>query len=149
MLDLQVSGMGQLTRIAKLCNEAGDKTIRREVTKALKVATEPVKADVRRATDRLPQRGGLGAQVAAARITTRTSLRGNNPSIRLTDRWSGHDLRRIDAGILRHPVPGTKKWVNQKVAPGFWSDPIRARSRQTRVAVIFAMKNVARMVARG
>lgn len=148
-MDLKVGGMGQLERVARLCNEAADRGIRRKVTKALNEATEPAKDEIRKATDRLPQRGGLGELVANAKISTRTQLKGRNPSVRMTDRWSGHDLRRIDAGRVRHPVPNSGTHVNQKVPPGFWSDTLKRQRRNVQRRVIFAMEDVAHMVTRG
>lgn len=152
MFDVSVSGQRDLRRLAERLHQAGSPVgIRREVTKALNKATEPAKdAVAQSALDILPHSGGLAELVASARISTRTTLRGSNPSVRLTGRLSGHDLRAIDRGRLRHPVFGNRgAWVTQNVPPGFWTKPLERNARRTRLEVVFAMRAVARMVTRG
>lgn len=151
MISVDVSGRKQLAELAERINAAADRGIRRELTKALNESTEPAKDAVRQsALDLLPKSGGLAALVAASRISTRTSLRGRNPSVRITQRLAGHDLKAIDRGRLRHPVFGNRStWVSQTVPAGYWTTPMERNARRTRREVVFAMQRVSRMVARG
>lgn len=145
-----MTGQGQLARVAELCRDAEPAT-RRAVSKALRVSSEPMKEEVREAArSTLPRKGGLNDLIASSRITTRTSLRGGNPSVKLTGKLSGHDLRAIDRGRLAHPVFGNKGvWVTQSVPPGFWTKTMKRERVRNRRAIVFALEDVSRMVAGG
>jgi len=157
VIEAKVTGVGDLRKVARRIEEGGGPVMRRELSKALRRATEPAKRDVRAAALAvLPKRGRLAGIVARATISTRTSLRGPNPSVRMTGRWSGHDLARIDRGDLRHPVfadsatPRSEwTWVSQKVPAGFWTKTLRAHARRTQHDVTFAVREVSRMVVHG
>ncbi len=111
---------------------------RRKVVQALRRglvrATKPAVAAVRGyATEILPAGGGLGAWVAALRISPRISYGSRSAGVRLRgSRKSAKqrsDLVRIDAGRVRHPTWGRRAnnaWHSQAVTPGFWSTPLEA-----------------------
>lgn len=104
------------------------KALRRGLTRAVRPVIPKVRAH---AIDILPSSGGLGRWVASAKIgarigyTSRTAgvrLRGGRKSLR-----DASDLRRLDAGSLRHPTFGRRHgnaWHPQKVTPGWWTDPL-------------------------
>jgi hypothetical protein len=151
VITVQMNGQRELAQLAKRLKAAGDKGIRRELTKAFNEATEPAKDEVRAsALDVLPRAGGLAERVASARVSTRTRLTGSSPSVKLTQRIKGYDLKVIDKGWVRHPVHGHRgSWVNQQVPEGYWRKPMRLTAARTEREVILAMRRVSRMIARG
>jgi hypothetical protein len=106
---------------------------RKEMSKLLrKRLREPVPA-VRRAIRRralatMPQRGGLARWVAATKITARISLSGRGAGVVLRGSRKSvgdkSDLRRLDAGRIRHPSWGRRgrgQWHTQAVRPGWFT----------------------------
>jgi hypothetical protein len=147
---VDVSGRRQLEALARRLDAAADRGIRRELTKAMNTATEPAKDAVRAsALSVLPKSGGLAELVAAARISTRTTLRSTGPSVRMIQTSPGHDLKAIDRGRVRHPVFYKKTWVNQEVPPGYWTVPMEKNAVRTRRNIVFGMQRISRMVAGG
>jgi hypothetical protein len=119
---------------------------RREIVKALgKAIRKPVPAVRRaikaRALETLPHRGGLGAWVAASRVTTQVKLAGRTAAIRLTggrnSRGGRSDIKAIDAGHVRAPSWGKRtdaSWHTQTVAPGFFTKPASEAGQWVRAA---------------
>lgn len=149
-VDIQVYGVGQLEDIGRRLKESGDKGLRRDLLRGINRALKPAKAKVKAAALReLPQGGGLNRVVASSRIGSRTRTAGRNPAVFLTGKKSGHDLRSIDRGRLRHPVFGRPPWVNQEVKPGWWSQTLAGEVPTIRREVIDVMDDVARRLAHG
>jgi hypothetical protein len=119
---------------------------RREIVKALGQAIrKPVPAVRRaikaRALATLPHRGGLGAWVAASRVTTQVKLSGRTAAIRLkggrNSRGGRSDIRAIDAGRVRAPSWGkrtTASWHSQTVTAGFFTKPASEADQWVRAA---------------
>jgi hypothetical protein len=109
---------------------------RREIVKALsKAVRKPVPAVRRaikaRALATLPHRGGLGAWVAASRVTTQVKLTGRSAAIRLkggrNSSGGRSDIKAIDAGRVRAPSWGKRtpaSWHAQRVPAGFFTKPV-------------------------
>lgn len=102
------------------------KELRREVREPLPEFRRDVKKYARA---NLPAGGGLGAWVAALRITMSVRDRGRTAGIRLKGSRKSTknlaDLKRLDGqGRLRHPLYGNRgHWYQQQVEPGFWTIP--------------------------
>lgn len=108
---------------------------RKEVTKQLrKEIREPIpavrKAIKRRALLILPKRGGLNVWVSKTKVTAKVTLTGRGAGVRLKGSRKStkdkSDLRRLDAGKLRHPSwgrRGANQWHNQAVPSGFFTAP--------------------------
>jgi hypothetical protein len=95
----------------------------------------------------------LAARVAQARFSVRGSG-SRTPRIKLLARAkSGHaiDLRRLDAGFVRHPVfahgpRGLWHWIpkgkDQPVPSGWFSEPVQQHSEEVRKALLVAVDKV-------
>lgn len=61
------------------------------------------------------------------------------------------DLKRIDAGNLRHPVYGNRgAWVSQRVRPGFWSKTLEDKAPdKVREALLEVLDDVERQLSKG
>jgi hypothetical protein len=108
---------------------------RREVVKALRRAIrEPVPA-IRAAVSAsalstLPRRGGLGAWVAASKLSASVKVTGRIVGLlikggRSKSTGGRADVRAIDRGRVRHPSWGRRwegQWHTQLVRPGYFTD---------------------------
>jgi hypothetical protein len=110
---------------------------RREVVKAIgrgiRKGVPPVARAIReRALATLPHRGGLGAWVAASKVTARISLSGRRGSVKLkagrNSSGGRSDIRAIDDGRVRAPAWGRRgaSWHTQSVTPGFFTQTAAA-----------------------
>lgn len=107
------------------------KVVLKELRAELRRPLPQLRKDVRaHAVEILPRSGGLGAWVARSTITLSVRDRGRSAGIRLRGtRRSGKgkaDLKRMDAGRVRHPSWGRKgpgNWHNQTVPDGWFSTP--------------------------
>ena len=149
-VEVSIRGSHQLEDIGRRLKEAGDKELRRDLLRGINRALKPAKAAVKAAALRdLPQGGGLNRVIGTSRIGSRTRTGGRNPAVFLTGKKSGHDLRSIDRGRIRHPTFGHRPWVNQSVKPGWWSETLAGQVPTIRREVIDVMDDVARRLARG
>lgn len=133
---------------------------RKEVTKQLRrEIRRPVpavrKAVQRRALDTLPRRGGLNVWVSKTKVTAQIKLSGRAAGVRLKgSRKSAKDksdLRRLDAGRVRHPSWGRRgvgQWHTQTVPDGFFTKP-SSEVTQWRDATVRAVDNALEVIRRG
>lgn len=68
----------------------------------------------------LPRRGGLADLVAGAQLNVVEDTAGDRVGVTVTASHGRVSLGPINAGDLRHPVWGTRRWVGQRVRPGVW-----------------------------
>lgn len=125
-----VQGDEQYRRLALALKAAGDKGLRRKLNKAVNKSTRPVAREVRKeARATLPSSGGLNVYVATMSIRTKRYTSAARAGVEITgSKRKGRgkvDVRRINAGTLRHPTYGHNPWTAQHVPPGFWDRPIR------------------------
>lgn len=153
--DLRVEGVDQLQRVSARLKEAGDKGLKREMTKGLNRAAKPLAlAAEAGALERLPKRGGLNVWVAESKITTRTRGNGRNPGVRLVAKRPKSkgttDLNRIDQGRLRHPVYGNRRvWALQSVRPGWFTNSITDHAEQARREMVAVFDDIERRLSSG
>lgn len=148
MLDPKIEAPDKLDLVARILRGLGDKELSRELYRGLNRATTKLRADAKaEAGRRLPQRGGLAARVAAARLSTRRRG-GRNPGVRI--QASGMDqLARMDEGQVKHPVYGNRNvWVTQQISDGWFSEPMEAGKGEAAAAIEEALDDVAIQVAR-
>lgn len=146
---IQVEGVQVFTALARALKTYGDKGLRSEFYAGINSSTKPLIADVRTsAINRLPSKGGLGPRVAKSKITTKRRMSGKAAGVRISGA-STYDLRSIDRGRVRHPVFGHPPWVNQKVKPGFWTEPLQAGAPQVRRALEKVLNDIARKLGGG
>lgn len=109
----------------------------KELRKTLREPVDPVRRRIKAtAVETLPHRGGLGAWVAATKITAAVTFKGRAAGIRLrggrrsVSNLRGHtdggqsDIRAIDRGRVRAPSWGRRSrgnWHTQRVPEGFFT----------------------------
>ena len=144
-MDLTIKGADQLGDLARALRAAGDsgKGLKRELYRGLNRATKPLKAEAREnAASRLPQSGGLAAQVAKSRLTTKI-LTGRNPGVAIAGK-SGSAAATTDRGFVKHPVFGRTPWVTQQVSgAGWFTDTMKSAAPTVRKELVQAIDNVA------
>lgn len=152
MADLEITGTEEFVRVAKALNAQGSagKGLKRELMAAIKTAAKPMEDEVR---DHVSQYLPSGyAPVIAKGLVVRPSqsTRGSSIGLKLVGHAKGRSKRRhiktIDAGTLRHPVWGGAPWVNQRVRPGFWSQPLAAARERPAKEIRRAIDAVARKI---
>ena len=145
-------GARELETVARRMKAVGRGDLRKELLKGIRVAAKPAVQDVKAsARANLPRRGGLADQVARSSFGVRTRLTGNSAGVRIagTSR-SVKSLRAINEGRLRHPVFGNRKvWREQRLEPGFFTDPIEKRAPEIRRGIQQVMTKIANDVERG
>ena len=150
MPDVYVTGADQLISLSRRLRAAGDKELKKELRTALRDATKPMKAAIKKnARDNMPHRGGLNDYLARSRITTQVKQSGQNPGIRISNKQ--HDTRLDTQGRLRHPTFGRRgpgDWKEQKVESGWFTKPAAREARQARVEILLAIKRIERELER-
>lgn len=143
----------QMKAVSRAVREAGDKELKKALTKGTGAAVEPAKEAVKAsARAELPHRGGLAESIASSKFRVQR-LTGAAPGIRLIMRRPKEhgggisDLRRMNAGSLRHPVYGRRKWVLQKIPSGWFTRPLEALKPQISRDVAAAVAEVGKQLA--
>lgn len=139
---VHIHGEGEASRLGSRLIEAGDGDLKDKLYAAIRRANLGVDRELRAsAIRRLPSGGGLGAEVATARITMRRSMRtATGVGINITAHHE-YDLKGLDQGLNVHPLFGRRThWYPQAVRPGWWSSVIREQIPATRHALERAVK---------
>jgi hypothetical protein len=139
----------ELEALAFRLRRAGDGELVREVARAMRDAVDPVKDDIRAGLDpHLPRRYAEELDTDL-RLGTNVRTAGGDPGVSITGTTvSGRDraLRKIDAGILRHPVYGNREvWRDQElpsVEPGWFTGPAEAADPRVRAGIERALEDV-------
>jgi hypothetical protein len=128
MLHVGVDGSAQLRHVAAAIKAAGDKTMGREMSAGLRRAVKPLQEAIRDSADEtLPKAGGYAAEFTRSmRFRTATRAGGRTAAVRLTTFSDGtkerRDIRRLEAGQLRHPVYGRSRPLrNRQRVPNPWA----------------------------
>lgn len=163
MGDIEVRGREQLNNLAAVLTRHGaSKSIRRELSKTIRDQSAHITREQRaNLAERLPQRGGLAEAVSGGgRFSIRTALAGRSATVTIVDSWKGHDMRAIDAGLIRHPVFGEKRlklsadgrlgsaWVSQEVTPDLLGEPVRRQKVPLQFAIVRSLNMLAERIAR-
>lgn len=126
-------------RIVYLLEKVGRHDLRDRLSMALReVADASVDTFKKSAEDVLPKKGGLGRHVAESRFTAHTEgLRA------VVDVEGDYDLGALNRGRARHPVFGHRKtWVNQRVRPGWFTEPSKALRPTARKRLEMALESI-------
>lgn len=130
---------------------------RKEIVKALrKRIREPVPKIRRsikaRALATMPKSGGLNIWVSRTKVTAQVKFTGRKAGVKLRGARNSQkkksDLRRLDAGRLRHPSWGKRgegQWHLQGVPSGFFSGP-SAEMTQWRDACLNAVDDALKTI---
>lgn len=147
--DFTVRGADDFYRLSKALKAAGKTELRKELHKGLRRAARPLIPKARaEARARLPKRGGLAEQIAKepARIQVRT---GKDPGIRVVVGKKRGGARAANQGVIRHPVFGDREqWVDQRVKPGWFDEPMNDAAPSIRRDLLRAMEDTAEQVVR-
>lgn len=145
----EVAGADQFLQLSKALKKMGDGgATRKKLHKGVKKAAKPLIPKARaEAKSRLPSSGGLAQQVARepARIQVRT---GKNFGVRVVVGKKRGGAQAANRGVVRHPVFGQDVWVDQKVKPGWFDDPMKESAKDIREDVRAAMNDVVETIAR-
>lgn len=150
-VELSVEGSHDLERVARRLKRAAAGELRKELYRGINRAVKPMKQAAKDAADReLPQRGGLNKFVASSKFGTRTRGFGRSPGVSITAKKSGHDLRSLDRGRLRHPLFGNRRfWYQQPVRAGWWTQTLNDEAPLVRRELIRVLDDVAARIGRG
>jgi hypothetical protein len=143
----------ELESIARHLRLAGDTELVRKLQKAMTDAVGPVKDEIRaNLKPTLPDRY---AETLDADLTIRaSSAAGTAPHVSVTanTRSKKRKLRRLDAGLLTHPLFGDREhWYTQgipSVRPGWFTRPAEAAVPRVREKILAALDDVATQAAR-
>jgi hypothetical protein len=135
-----------LRRLARDLDAAGSK-LRRQIPKGMRKAAAVMIPDIRAsAAGRLPKRGGLNTYVAESAIGVRVNTGARSTGVTIVGRRSKRggavDLEALNEGTVRHPVFRTGKWVQEKVNPGFWDDPVQKHEATVHDALVGVIDDI-------
>jgi hypothetical protein len=155
-----------LVHLAKILKEEEDgKKLRKELSAALRKASEPAR-DAARAAILSMDSGGLGRegeslrQAIADRITTEARLSGQSTGARVKARKLKTGFinapKRTSANKFRHPVfrrftrngDLINVWVDQVGKPRWFPDAMKSKAEEWRKGVLEAMNSMAERIAR-
>lgn len=140
----------EIEALARRLKEAGRGDLRKELLRGIRQASKPTVLAIKaRARERLPSSGGLADRIARSSMGTRTRLGGKSVGVQIYAR-NAYNLRRINQGIVRHPVYGNRNaWVTQRVEPGWFDDPILERLDDVRDEIARVIEDVAAKLTAG
>lgn len=144
-ISLKVTGTDDLRRASRKIRESADpKTVRRELSQALKQSTTPALTDAKAAALALPAHGrhhtGLRVRIARG-VTAQAKLSGRTAGVkvRVSRRIMGSQAAvpmLMNHGNWRHPVFGeTKVWVTQRGSRNWFDSAVDRHRREVRRAV--------------
>lgn len=148
---VEIRGSVELERVSRRLKEVGDTELRKQMLAGLRREGKPlidaVKASV---GDYLPTGGGAADAVRSSSFGVRTRTSGPRASVRIVGVGRRvNDLRRINAGTLRHPVFGNREaWVSQRIRPGFFDRPMESRKPLVQSRMQRVLEDIARRVER-
>lgn len=126
--------------------------LRKEIRKPIPSVRKLIKT---RALTTLPKSGGLNVWVSQTKITAKISFSGRAAGVRLkggrNSSGGRSDMRRINAGKIRHPSWGRRgvgQWHNQTVAAGFFTKPV-TETTEWRDACDRALDEALEVIRRG
>jgi len=146
-----VEAASELESIARHLRRAGEGELVRELTAAMRRAVDPVRDEIRAGLrphlpDRYAETLDAGIRIG---VNVRTGER--NPGVSITAQATGgkgRKLRRLDAGLLTHPVYGNREvWRTQHVEPGWFTGPAEDAAPQVRAELERALEDVAAKAA--
>jgi hypothetical protein len=136
----------ELEHVARHLRLAGDTGLYRELQDAVTRATRTVPEEIRSGlAPRLPN--PYAADLSAdLRITVSKRYGQADPGVTVTatTRVKKRKLRRLNRGLLEHPLWGNREhWYLQQVTPGWFTGPARDAGARAREEIIAAMDRVA------
>lgn len=114
VLEVRVEGLAAFGNVARQMRAQGNKTLEREMIRALERTVRPVEAAVRAEYGNLPSRGGYAATFSRSlrlRLGRRTGGRSAQLTVRAYAEGTSQrrDIEALEDGRLRHPVYGRSR----------------------------------------
>lgn len=149
MSDTRISA-DDFYRASKALKAAGDKNLRKELNRRLRLAAKPLIPKARaEATRTLPTRGGLAKRVASSPMRVQVRTGRETAGVRVVvGKRRGSAARTANEGTIKHPVFDTGRWVSQEVEPGWFDDTMRRHAPEVRPDVEDAVRTVLGDIAR-
>lgn len=152
--DLEITGTEQFVALAKRLNAQGKagRGLWKELNAQMANAAQPMTAVVKRhLPDYLPD-GYASVLRPALTVRVSRSTKGASAGLKLVGTAKGMKKRRhvkvINDGTLRHPVYGNPAaWVNQRVRPGFWTQPLNTAREIPATEIRRAIQNTIRKLS--
>ena len=150
---LSTSWRIDLAEVSRGLRQAGDKDLGKELTDAIHQAADPIPEDIRAGLKpKLPNRyAGVLDSVLSTRVAVLSGASNPGVSIRATTRGpSRRRIRRLDQGILEHPLFGNRRhWYSQAVTPGWFTQPNEDSAPRARRDIEAALERVKEKIFRG
>lgn len=151
MPEVEIRGADEVDALVRRIRTHADaKAIRKELYAGLNRVTKPVREDMKASIGpSLPSRGGLAALVMGRASLTTSATSGRNAGVRIRARHKDYDLKRLNAGRLRHPVFGNRSvWVEQTagINPGFLDDSFEKQKPEIARGIQRVLDDIARKV---
>ena len=140
----------ELESIARSLKHAGDTELLRELTSAFRRAVQPVPREIRAGL--IPHLPNRYAATLDADLSVTTSVRSGERdpgvTVRATTRGTKRRrIRRLDQGILEHPLWGNREhWYTQPVQPGWFTSVNEAAAPRVREDLQQALDDVGRKI---
>lgn len=148
---IRTKGADDLNQLGAALKEAGDRDLTKQLRKEFREIGRPIGRKVLiKGAEEMPQRNGFAARVVEqGRVGIGASLGGRITSVRIILKNKGVDLRRVDRGILRHPVWGNREnWVAQQVPEGAFTRAFNSEAKEARKAALTAAQATLKTVSR-
>lgn len=140
----------ELESIGRHLRRAGEIDLERELVAAFRRAVRPVPGQIRRELKpHLPDRyaADLDADVSIG-VSVRTADKNPGVSIYAKARGKGRKLRRLDAGLLTHPLYGDREhWFTQSVVPEWFTGPAKDAAPRVRDELQRALDDIGLKIA--
>lgn len=136
----------ELEAIAFRLRRAGNEDLPRELNAAMKHAVDPVPGLIRAGLR--PHLPDPYADELNADLDIRTIARSNGVTDAVVSVYAqasrkARKLRRLESGILEHPLWGNREhWRRQSVQPGWFSGPAQAGGPRVHAALEQALRDV-------
>jgi hypothetical protein len=155
-MPVSLSGLSgaELRYVAGKLRKAAARDLTRELRKGQRAAFRPLQKEIKaEALATLPKAGGYNVTMSRAvkvTVTTGTGKKALTARIYATGKADARDVRKVNDGILRHPLFGNRKnWHTTKVRAGFVDRPIDRLSDQVLKESADAVQRVLDSIARG
>jgi hypothetical protein len=165
-MQFSIGGSAQLRQVAGAIKAAGDKGMGKEMSAGLRRAAKPLQAAILdSAAETLPQGGGYAAEFTRS-MRFRTSVRAaaRQAAFRLVTFSDGtkerRDIRRLEAGQLRHPVFGRSRalrnrqrvpnpWAVTAIKPGFFERGTSKAAAAVETEMLAVLGELAARITKG
>ena len=153
-MDIKVTGADEFADLSRALKAAGDKGMQRELAKAMNRVTKPLTLGVKASVADYVPSAYAAVLAPSLRVTTRRSASARGAGVRLTakastGRGKPRELSRLDAGVLRHPGWGNRRfWYSQPVRPGFYTRELEQGAPRVRRELVEAIRTVAAQIDR-